>query len=181
MFWINKACVYTAASPALRGADHSNEDTRRTMETANYDTLIRNGLVFDGSGAAPRREDLAVKDGRIAARGADVNGATAAREIDAQGKWVLPGMLDIHTHLDLEVELNPGLEEVVRHGTTTVVVGNCSLGAAFGAQRRNGDDPIVDCFARVENIPKDVLARCADRMTWDNTADYLAAYHTKTR
>jgi N-acyl-D-aspartate/D-glutamate deacylase len=72
--------------------------------------------------------------------------------------------------------VNQGLEEVVRHGTTTVVVGNCSLGAAFGAQRRNGDNPIVDCFARVENIPKDVLERCADRMTWTHTADYLAHF-----
>jgi N-acyl-D-aspartate/D-glutamate deacylase len=142
----------------------------------NYETIIRNGLVFDGTGGSPAVEDIAVSDGRIAARGADLNGSRAAVEIDAAGKWVMPGMLDIHTHLDLEVEVNPGLDEVVRHGTTSVVVGNCSLGAAFGAQRKNGDDPIVDCFARVENIPKNVLKRCADRMTWDNTADYLAHF-----
>jgi N-acyl-D-aspartate/D-glutamate deacylase len=146
------------------------------MNDTHFDCLIRNGLVFDGTGQAPRREDIAIADGRIAARGADLNGATAQTEIDAGGKWVMPGMLDIHTHLDLEVEVNPGLEEVVRHGTTTVVVGNCSLGAAFGAQRRNGDNPIVDCFARVENIPKDVLERCADRMTWTSTAEYLAHF-----
>ena len=85
----------------------------------------------------------------------------------------MPGLLDIHTHLDLEVELAPGLPESVRHGTTTVVVGNCSLGTAFGSQRRNGDDPILDCFARVENIPKSVLRKVVDRIDWDTTAGYL--------
>ena len=57
---------------------------------------------------------------------------------DASGQGLLPGMVDIHTHLDLEVEVNPGLGEAVRHGTTSVVVGNCSLGTAFGAQEKNG-------------------------------------------
>ena len=85
----------------------------------------------------------------------------------------MPGLLDIHTHLDLEVELAPGLPESVRHGTTTVVVGNCSLGTAFGAQRRNGEDPILDCFTRVENIPKPVLRKVVDRIDWDTTAGYL--------
>jgi N-acyl-D-aspartate/D-glutamate deacylase len=61
----------------------------------------------------------------------------------------------------------------VRHGTTTVVVGNCSLGTAFGAQRRNGEDPILDCFTRVENIPKPVLRRVVDRIDWTTTAGYL--------
>jgi N-acyl-D-aspartate/D-glutamate deacylase len=55
-----------------------------------------------------------------------------------------------------------------------VVVGNCSLGTAFGSQRRNGDDPILDCFARVENIPKSLLRKVVDRMDWHTTAGYLA-------
>ena len=59
-----------------------------------------------------------------------------------------------------------------------MVVGNCSLGAAVGAQRSAGQDPIVDCFARVENIPKHVLSRCADRMTWSTTGDYLTHLDT---
>jgi N-acyl-D-aspartate/D-glutamate deacylase len=175
LFWINQSSVYTAAT-LEKVRVRSVTEHRQDMSSTQYDTLIRNGRVFDGRAEAPLREDIAIRDGRIAARGADLNGATARTEIDARGKWVMPGMLDIHTHLDLEVEVNPGLEEVVRHGTTTVVVGNCSLGAAFGAQRKNGENPIVDCFARVENIPKEVLQRCADRMTWNNTADYLAHF-----
>jgi N-acyl-D-aspartate/D-glutamate deacylase len=141
--------------------------------TDAWNLLIRNALVFDGTGAAPRREDVAFADGRIAARGPALDPARAQRVVDATGRWLTPGLLDIHTHLDLEVELAPGLPESVRHGTTTVVVGNCSLGTAFGAQRRNGEDPILDCFTRVENVPKSVLRKVVDRIDWDTTAGYL--------
>jgi N-acyl-D-aspartate/D-glutamate deacylase len=137
------------------------------------DTLIRNALVFDGSGKTPRIEDLAIGGGKVLARGPDLQVGAATETVDATGKWLLPGMLDIHTHLDLEVEVNPGLPEAVRHGSTTVLVGNCSLGTAFGSQRRNGEDPIVDCFTRVENMPKRVLEKCIAKMDWNNTADYL--------
>ncbi len=136
--------------------------------------LIRNALVFDGTGVPPTREDVAILDGRIAARGPALDASRAERVVDAGGLWLMPGLLDIHTHLDLEVELAPGLPESVRHGTTTVVVGNCSLGTAFGSQRRNGDDPILDCFTRVENVPKSVLGKVVDRMDWNTTAGYLA-------
>jgi N-acyl-D-aspartate/D-glutamate deacylase len=141
--------------------------------SAAWQTLIRNAIVFDGSGAPPRREDLAIAGGRVAARGPSLDIAGAERVIDADGLWLMPGLLDIHTHLDLELELDPGLSESVRHGTTTVVVGNCSLGTAFGAQRRNGEDPILDCFTRVENIPKSVLRRVVDRIDWNTTGEYL--------
>ena len=138
-----------------------------------WDTLITGALVFDGTGSAPVHADVAIADGRIARIGSGLPTSEAREVLPREGHWLMPGLIDIHTHLDLEAELAPGLSEVVRHGTTTVVAGNCSLGAAFGAQRGPGQDPIVDCFARVENIPKHVLSRCADRMTWDNTADYL--------
>ncbi len=136
------------------------------------DTLIKNALVFDGYGNAPRLEDVAIKGGLIIARDSQL-AMEAAEVVDADGYWLMPGLLDIHTHLDLEVELNPGLGEAVRHGTTTVLVGNCSLGTAFGAQKKDGEEPIVDCFTRVENVPKPVLQKCASAMTWDNTEDYL--------
>ncbi|HWU69544.1 MAG TPA: N-acyl-D-glutamate deacylase [Stenotrophobium sp.] len=141
-----------------------------------WEILIKNALVFDGSGAAPVSQDIAIAKGRIAALDRELPVARAARVIDASGQWLLPGLLDIHTHFDLEVELDPGLPEAVRHGTTTVVVANCSLGIAYGAQRRNGDDPIVDCFARVENVPKSVLRKVADKVSWNNSADYLAHF-----
>ncbi len=140
--------------------------------SATWDYLIKDGLVIDGSGAAPVREDVAIAGGRIAARGADLDAGEAKETLDAAGRWVIPGMLDIHTHLDLEVEFDPALKEAVRHGTTTVLMSNCSLGLAYGAQRRNGEDPLVDCFARVENMPKPVLKKLADKATWSSSAGY---------
>jgi N-acyl-D-aspartate/D-glutamate deacylase len=137
-----------------------------------WDTLFRNALVFDGTGAAPRKLDVAIKDGCIAAMEANLPLAAAAVH-DLAGHWLMPGLLDIHTHFDLEVEIEPGLPEAVRHGTTTAVVSNCSLGLAFGAQRVNGTDPIVDCFARVENVPKPVLRKVGDAVTWNDSRAYL--------
>ena len=138
-----------------------------------FDIIVRNALIFDGTGAPPIKGDVAVKDGIIAALGADLSNAQAHKSIDAQGKYLTPGLLDIHTHYDLEVELAPGLPESLRHGTTTVVMANCSLGLAFGAQRRDGADPIIDCFARVENVPKSVLKLVADKVHWSSSSEYL--------
>jgi N-acyl-D-aspartate/D-glutamate deacylase len=149
-----------------------------SMNTQNWDTLIKNAMIFDGSGDEGRLGDIAIQAGKIAARGYDLDPKLADVIIDASGKWLMPGLLDVHTHYDLEVELAPGLSESVRHGTTTVVVANCSLGLAFGAQRENGQDPIVDCFARVENIPKPVLKRIADRVDWSTSDQYLAHLDT---
>lgn len=144
----------------------------------HWDLLIRGAKVFDGRGGPGRVLDVAVRDGRVAAQGIGLPEQAAARVVDGAGRWLIPGLLDIHTHEDLEVELEPGLPEVVRHGTTTVITGNCSIGLAFGNQRRPGQDPIVDCFARVENIPKPVLRKAADKATWRTTAEYLAHLET---
>lgn len=143
------------------------------MSRKTWDLLIQNAMVFDGSGTAPVEQDVAIKKGRVVARGSNLPRSPADQVIDASGKWLMPGLLDIHTHLDLEVDLEPGLPEVVRHGTTTVLVGNCSLGTSFGRQQEGDQNPIVDCFTRVENIPKSVLNKCVDAVTWDNTGDYL--------
>lgn len=140
---------------------------------SEWDRLLKGATVFDGSGRTPRVEDVAIAGGKIAARGPNLDATKAAEVVDLTGKWLMPGLLDIHTHMDLEVELDAGLSEVVRHGTTTVVVGNCSIGLAFGAQRKNDEDPILDCFARVENIPKAVLSKCVDQVDWDSPRSYL--------
>ncbi len=143
------------------------------MATPAWDTLIRNALVFDGSGGPPREQDIAISAGRVAARGHALPPSQAGQVIEGEGRWLMPGLLDIHTHLDLEVDLEPGLPEVVRHGTTTVLVGNCSLGTCFGQQVEDGQNPIVDCFTRVENIPKPVLQKCVDAVSWSDTGAYL--------
>jgi N-acyl-D-aspartate/D-glutamate deacylase len=138
-----------------------------------WDVLLKNAQVFDGTGTPPVVQDVAVKDGRIAAMAPNLSAVQAAQTLDLHGQWLMPGLLDVHTHFDLEVELEPQLPEAVRHGTTTVIAANCSLGVTYGHQRRNGEDPIVDCFARVENVPKTVLAKVADQCTWTTSAEYL--------
>lgn len=143
------------------------------MEATRWDTLICGATVFDGSGNAGIVEDIAIRDGRVVARGMDLPRAVASEVIEAKDQWLMPGLLDIHTHLDLEVEVDPRLSEVVRHGTTTVLMGNCSLGTCFGRQKTADQEPIVDCFTRVENIPKSVLRRCSERIDWQDTGSYL--------
>lgn len=136
--------------------------------------LIKNGLVFDGTGQHPVLTDVLCQDGVIKYIGKSTQPADSI--IDADGKWVTPGLLDIHTHYDLEVEVDPRLPESVRHGTTTVVMSNCSLGVAFGKQKNPNDhdeDPIVDCFARVENMPKDVIRKSSENIDWTDTQGYL--------
>ena len=146
--------------------------------TTRYDMVIKNGLVFDGSGDLPVIKDIAVRDGDIVAQGENLDASGPAQIIDAAGQWVMPGLVDVHTHYDLEIEITPGLPESVRHGTTTVVMSNCSLGLAFGAQRKDMDDPIVSCFARVENMPKHVLKKVADKVYWNSSDSYLAHLET---
>lgn len=142
-----------------------------------YDTLIKNAKVFDGC-HMPTVQDIAITDGKVRARGIDLSEDKAVRVIDASGLWAMPGLFDIHTHYDLELELAPGLPESTRHGTTTVVIANCSLGLAFGSQRKCGADPIVDCYARVENIPKSVLRSVADHVDWETPEQYLQHLHS---
>ncbi|MFT5118162.1 MAG: N-acyl-D-aspartate/D-glutamate deacylase [Kiritimatiellia bacterium] len=136
------------------------------------DTLIQNAKIFN-NGEPAVIEDIAIADGKIVARGKNLDTESATRVIDGNGKWLMPGFFDIHTHYDLELEVAPGLPESVRHGTTSVVIANCSLGLAFGNQRSGEIDPIVDCFARVENLPKSLLRSCADNVSWDSPKAYL--------
>lgn len=92
-------------------------------QTEIYDLIIRGGLVIDGSGEGGRAADVAVKAGRIAAIGA-LEGA-AAVEIDASGKVVTPGFIDIHSHCDQRIEEVPGADNYLLQGVTTFLGGNC--------------------------------------------------------
>jgi N-acyl-D-amino-acid deacylase len=93
------------------------------------DIVIRGGLVVDGTGAAGREADVAVASGRIPAIEPRA-GRPAHRAIDARGQVVAPGFIDIHTHSDFTLPLNPRAESKIRQGVTTEVVGNCGFSAA---------------------------------------------------
>ncbi len=131
-------------------------------------TLIRNGLVFDGSGADGRRVDVLIEDGVVSRLEADID-APAAQVIDAEGCWVTPGFIDLHTHYDAEIEIDPSLSESVRHGITTVLVGSCGLSFAVGEP-----EDLADMFCRVEGVPRgEVLPLLRRVQDWDSPEGYL--------
>src|SRR6516164_5714998 len=95
----------------------------------NWDILIRGGLVIDGSGRPGEIADVAVSDGRIVAVGRSL-AAGSAKTIDAEGLAVTPGFIDIKTHSDFTLPINPKAESKVRQGVTTEIVGHCGFSVA---------------------------------------------------
>ena len=94
-----------------------------------YDIVIRGGTVFDGGGSPGERADVAIREGRIAAVAPALSG-DAAREIDAEGLAVAPGFIDIKTHSDFTLPVNPRAESKLRQGVTTEIVGHCGFSVA---------------------------------------------------
>ena len=94
-----------------------------------HDILIRGGTVFDGTSSAGVAADVAIADGRIAAIGANLAG-DARKIIDAQNLAVAPGFIDIKTHSDFTLPINPKAESKVRQGVTTEIVGHCGFSVA---------------------------------------------------
>src|SRR5215471_16948803 len=95
----------------------------------SWDLLIRRGLIIDGSGRPGVISDLAVAGGRIAALGAAVPG-DAKKIIDADGLAVTPGFIDIKTHSDFVLPINPKAESKLRQGVTTEIIGHCGFSVA---------------------------------------------------
>ncbi|MEB3023648.1 N-acyl-D-amino-acid deacylase family protein [[Mycobacterium] crassicus] len=137
-----------------------------------YDLIIRNGLWFDGLGNTPQVRTLGIRDGFVADIVAgELDETGCAEVIDAAGKWVVPGFIDVHTHYDAEVLLDPGLRESVRHGVTTVLLGNCSLSTVYA-----DSEDAADLFSRVEAVPrKFVLDALQSKKTWSTPAEYVRA------
>jgi N-acyl-D-aspartate/D-glutamate deacylase len=137
-----------------------------------YDVIIRDGLWFDGTANAPQTRTLGIRDGVVATVSAGPLDETGCPEvIDAAGKWIAPGFIDVHTHYDAEVLLDPGLRESVRHGVTTVLLGNCSLSTVYA----NSEDA-ADLFSRVEAVPREYVYRALNaNRTWSTAAEYIGA------
>ena len=140
-----------------------------------YDVIIRDGLWFDGTGSAPQTRTLGIRDGVVAAvagpSDAPLDDAGCPEVIDAAGKWIVPGFIDVHTHYDAEVLLDPGLRESVRHGVTTVLLGNCSLSTVYASS-----EDAADLFSRVEAVPREyVHGALNSSKTWSTAAEYIEA------
>jgi N-acyl-D-aspartate/D-glutamate deacylase len=131
--------------------------------------LIRGGRVFDGTGAPSLDADVLVRDGVVAAIGLDLDAPEGATVVDARGRWVTPGFIDLHTHYDAELEMAPALRESVRHGVTTVLVGSCGLSFAMGTP-----EDLADQFCRVEAVPYDTVLPLLEKVKdWETPAGYL--------
>ncbi|MBA3863488.1 MAG: amidohydrolase [Erythrobacter sp.] len=127
---------------------------------AQFDLIIRGGTIVDGTGAPGFVGDVAVKDGLIVAVG-QIAGS-ADQEIDATGKVVTPGFVDIHTHYDGQATWDQEMAPSSWHGVTTVVMGNCGVG--FAPAKPDRHEWLISLMEGVEDIPGTALA---EGMTWD--------------
>ena len=137
-----------------------------------YDLIIRNGNLVDGTGAAARNADVAIKNGRIAAVGTVPGGA--AREIDAAGQLVAPGWVDTHSHMDGQATWDPLLCPALNHGITTLVMGNCGVGFAPCEPNEAAREAMIAVMEDVEDIPGAALTEGIS-WDWQSFPEYLDA------
>ncbi|MEY3940910.1 MAG: hypothetical protein RLZZ604_1370 [Pseudomonadota bacterium] len=135
-----------------------------------HDLVIRGGTVVDGTGAPRFVADVAVDGGIITAMGQI--SASGREEIDASGKIVAPGFVDIHTHYDGQATWDSEMGPSSWHGVTTVVMGNCGVG--FAPAKKDKHDWLIGLMEGVEDIPGTALAE-GMKWDWESFPDYLDA------
>ncbi len=143
---------------------------------SDYDLVIRNGTVVDGTGASPKDGDIGVKAGRIAAVG-KLTGR-GKEEIDAKGRIVTPGFVDIHTHYDGQAVWDKHTAPSSWHGVTTAVMGNCGVG--FAPCKPADREKLVELMEGVEDIPSPVMHEGL-KWTWESFAEYFQALEARQR
>jgi N-acyl-D-aspartate/D-glutamate deacylase len=143
---------------------------------ADYDLVIRGGTVIDGTGDAPIEADVALSGGRIAAIG--MIAGSGREEIDAKGKLVTPGFVDIHTHYDAQAVWDDHLSPSSSHGVTTAVMGNCGVG--FAPCKPADRQKLIELMEGVEDIPGAVMNEGLT-WSWESFGEYLTALERKRR
>ena len=133
-----------------------------------YDVVIRGGQVVDGTGSEPRRADVAILGDRVAEIG-EVSG-NGKQTIDAEGKLVSPGFIDIHAHMDAQVMWDPLASSPCWHGITTMLNGNCGLSLAPVRPEEAGF--LVKLLEFVEDIPAEAIL-AGNRFAGGSFGDYL--------
>ena len=136
---------------------------------ADAELVIRGGDVVDGTGAEARRADVAIAEGRIVAVEESYDGK-GSREIDAEGKVVTPGFVDIHTHLDAQLAWDPMPTSSCWHGVTSAVLGNC--GVTFAPVAEGGADFLAEMMESVEDIPRRAILEGMP-WNWRTYGEYL--------
>ena len=141
-----------------------------------HDLVVRNGQLVDGTGGPPQWADVAVDGDRIVAVGDDVG--AARRVINADGRLVTPGFVDVHTHYDAQVSWDPLLTPSSWHGVTTVVMGNCGVGFAPAAPDRR--EWLIELMEGVEDIPGSAMVE-GITWEWETYPEYLDAIERRPR
>ena len=134
-----------------------------------HDVIIRNGTVFDGTGAAGRRADVAVDGDRITEVG-DLAAQAATRDIDAAGMVVTPGFVDLHTHLDAQIAWDPSMTSSSWHGVTTAMIGNC--GVTFAPVAAGSESYLAEMMESVEDISRDAILGALP-WNWSSYPEFL--------
>jgi N-acyl-D-aspartate/D-glutamate deacylase len=136
-----------------------------------FDLIVRGGDVIDGTGAPRRHADVGVSGGRITAIG-DLSAAESAQVIDATGRVVTPGFIDVHTHLDAQAFWDTTLSPSPLHGVTTVIGGNCGFSISpLGTDPADGAY-LMTMLSRVEGMPLAALQQGVP-WNWNTTGEYL--------
>jgi len=137
----------------------------------SHELIIRGGTVVDGTGAEPIKADVAIDGDRVAAIG-DLSDAVAVNEIDAGGKYVTPGFVDLHTHLDAQIGWDPMMTSASWHGITTAMIGNC--GVTFAPVKPENREYLAEMMESVEDIPKEAILGGLP-WNWSTYGEYLDA------
>lgn len=132
------------------------------------DLVIRGGTVIDGTGDAAFEADIAIRDGHIEEIGRAL--AAGRDEIDARGKLVIPGFVDVHTHYDAQATWAERIEPSSNNGVTTALMGNCGVG--FAPVRPADHDRLISLMEGVEDIPEVVMQEGLP-WEWASFPDYL--------
>lgn len=135
---------------------------------AQHDLVITNAKIVDGTGAPAFDGTVAVKDGRISYVGTDV--VDAAKTIDAAGRFVSPGFIDMHTHYDAQITWDPWVRPHTKHGVTTFICGNC--GFTLAPVTKESLEYLIPMLAKVEGIPHESLIHGA-KIEWNTTGEML--------
>jgi len=141
-----------------------------------HDIVIRNGTIIDGTGAPSYVGDIAIRGDQIAQVGGEIG--PGKREIDANGKLVTPGFVDVHTHYDGQATWDPMLTPSSWHGVTTILFGNCGVG--FAPCRPQDHEALIDLMEGVEDIPGIVLSEGL-KWDWESFPEYLDALEKQER